>query len=227
VPLAGKTPRGGLLFDIDGTLAHTDPFHILAFNQMLAAFGQFVSDDDYMTKVMGRTNAAIMQDFFPDASEADHIARANEKERLFREIAAAHIAPMPGLMDLLDWAEDLGIPKAVVTNAPRDNAGLILGSLGIAHRFVALVLGDDLAHGKPHPLPYLTGAERIGVEARHCVAFEDSRSGVMSASRAGALTIGVRSSLDENTLVSAGAGWTIADFDAPELRRRIQNHVFT
>ena len=225
MPPASTRPKGGLLFDIDGTLAHTDAFHHIAFNRMLAPFGLAVSEAEYLVKVMGRANSAIMADFFPDASIAEHLERADHKEALFREIVRDHIQPMPGLMALLDWAEQLDIPKAVVTNAPRPNAQLILDALGISDRFGAIVIGDELEHGKPHPLPYLEGARRLGIDPASCVAFEDSRSGVTSAVRAGAHVFGITSSLPEAALIEAGAHAAITDFSGEELRAFIMNRT--
>lgn len=218
---AASSQPGGLLFDIDGTLAHTDAFHHIAFNQMLEPFGITISEAEYLVRVMGRTNAAIMADFFPDAGEAEHLARAEHKEALFRQNVRAHVVPMPGLMALLDWTEDNNIPKAVVTNAPRLNANLLLDALNLTHRFGAIVIGDELPHGKPHPLPYLEGASRLGLDASMCVAFEDSRSGVTSAARAGAYVFGITSSLPVDQLIAAGAHEGIADFSDARLRETI------
>lgn len=209
---------GGLLFDIDGTLAETDDFHHAAFNAMLAPFGQTIDRDSYNKQVMGRANPAIMADFFPGAGEAEHRARAKEKEAFFRESVAAHIRPAGGLLDLLDWAEGLGIVMALVTNAPRANAELIVGALGLMSRFGALVVGDEIAHGKPHPLPYLEGARRISVDPARSVAFEDSRSGIASARAAGAHVFGMATSLSTEDLIAAGAHATIRDFADPAVR---------
>lgn len=221
MPAASARFAGGLLFDIDGTLAHTDPFHLRAFNSMLAPFGISISEADYSSTVMGRTNAAIMADFFPDAPIAEHLARARLKEELFRDYVRADIHPLPGLMPLLDWAEEQEIPKAVVTNAPIENAMLILDGLGIRERFGAIVIGDELPHGKPHPLPYLTGASRLGVDPARSVAFEDSRSGITSARAAGAHVYGMRTSLDAESLMQAGAHATRDHFADLDLRQEI------
>ena len=100
--------------------------------------------------------------------------------------------PVPGLTALLDQADGAGVPMVAVTNAPRPNAELLLSGLGITHRFKAIVIGDELAHGKPHPLPYLEGLRLAGASADGAVAFEDSRSGIQSATAAGIATIGMR-----------------------------------
>ena len=98
-------------------------------------------------------------------------------------------------MALLARADRAGIPMVAVTNAPRLNAEMLLSGLGIMDRFKALVIGDELAHGKPHPMPYLEGLRVVSGVAAQSVAFEDSRSGVQSASAAGIATIGIRTSL--------------------------------
>jgi HAD superfamily hydrolase (TIGR01509 family) len=215
--------KGAILFDIDGTLAHTDPLHIRAFNIMLSSEGKAtISDAAYFQKVMGFANVAIFQNFFPEKSPADQKALADFKEATFRDLARTELQPMPGLMDLLDWADDLGIPMAAVTNAPTLNANLILEGIKVKHRFRTVVIGDELPRGKPDPLPYLVAGERLGVEVRHCVAFEDSRSGMQSASSAGACSIGMLSSLTEADLVKVGARFGVKDYTDARLRPLIR-----
>ncbi len=212
---------GALLFDIDGTLADTDPLHIRAFNQMLSTFGQGISADEYFSRVMGFSNAAIMRDFFPDKTVGEHKRLADEKEAAFRDLARYELHPVSGLMDLLDWADAQGIIMAAVTNAPAANADLILNGLGVRHRFRTIVIGDELPRGKPDPMPYLVAGERLGVEMAHCVAFEDSRSGVCSASAAGTYAIGMLSSLPEDELMKVGARFGIKDFTDIRIRSLI------
>jgi HAD superfamily hydrolase (TIGR01509 family) len=210
--------KGALLFDIDGTLADTDPLHIRAFNRMLAQFGRSIAPAAYFSRVMGFSNAAIMQDFFPEKSIAEHKALAEWKEASFRDLAKSELHPMPGLLALMDWAEAQGIPMAAVTNAPMLNAELILTSIDVKHRFRTIVIGDELPRGKPDPMPYLVAGERLGVACHDCVAFEDSRSGLQSASGAGAYAIGMLSSLPEDALIKAGARFGVKDFNDPRLK---------
>jgi beta-phosphoglucomutase len=217
--------RGALLFDIDGTLCDTDPLHIRAFNLMLAPFGLSVTPEEYLRRVMGFKNADILRDFFPEKSEAEHALLADRKEAAFRDLAKSELHPTPGLIDLMDWADSLAIPMTAVTNAPAENAELMLTGLGIKQRFRAIVIGDALPRGKPDPLPYLVAGERLGVDCRHCVAFEDSRSGMRSASGAGAFSIGVLSSLPEEELLKVGARFCVKDFTDARLRPLIRERL--
>ena len=74
------------------------------------------------------------------------------------------------------------------------------------------MLGEELANAKPHPLPYLTGLERLGAAAENSVAFEDSPSGLRSAKAAGLLTVGITTSLPPQRLLDEGADLAIADY---------------
>src|ERR1700760_2471489 len=146
-----------LLFDIDGTLADTDALHLEAFNTVFAPHGHVFDHGRFARELQGFANASIKQRFLPDVPPDRQTAIMNDKEAIFRRLAAEKIRPLPGLMALLDRADRAGVPMAAVTNAPRLNAELILNGLGITDRFKALVIADDLPHGKPHPLPYLEG----------------------------------------------------------------------
>jgi phosphoglycolate phosphatase len=94
---------------------------------------------------------------------------------------------------------------------------MLLSGLGIVHRFKALVIGDELPHGKPHPMPYLEGLRAVNAAPDQSLAFEDSRSGIQSASAAGIATIGIRTSLSHADMLAAGALTTASSFDDPEL----------
>jgi HAD superfamily hydrolase (TIGR01509 family) len=203
--------RPSLLFDLDGTLVHTDPVHMKAFNAMLEPFGRQVDEAFYKAHVMGRQNAAIMRDIFPDMPEAERTRLADAKEASFRSMAG-QLEPLEGLRDLLAAAERGGVACCVVTNAPRANASLMLGALGLGERFDVIVIGDEMEQAKPHPLPYLTGLSRLGSDAARSVAFEDSRSGVKAAHAAGLTVVGLATSLEEPELVAAGATLAAPNF---------------
>ena len=140
-----------------------------------------------------------------------------EKEAAFRNLVSGQIKPTTGLMTFLALADQASIPMVAVTNAPRLNAEMLLSGLGIMHRFKAVVIGDELPHGKPHPMPYLEGLRAVSAAPNLSVAFEDSRSGIKSASAAGIATVGIRTSLSHADMVEAGALLTAKTFDDPEL----------
>jgi HAD superfamily hydrolase (TIGR01509 family) len=218
--MSAETGRA-LLFDIDGTLADTDALHREAFNRVFGPRGHVVDDVRFKAELQGFSNASIGERFLPDETLQARAAVMDEKEAIFRELVAGQIAPLPGLMALLDRADDAGIPMVAVTNAPRLNAELLLSGLGITHRFKAIVIGDELPHGKPHPLPYREGLRLAGGRPQASLAFEDSRSGVQSAAAAGIATIGMRTTLGHDDLVAAGAVATARAYDDDDLMKLV------
>ncbi len=144
-----------LLFDIDGTLTDTDALHLEAFNQIFAPRGHVFDHARFTRELQGFSIASIKQRFLADEEPDRPTAIMEDKEAIFRTLAAEKIQPLPGLMSLLDRADRAQIPMAAITNAPRLNAEMMLSGLGITHRFKALVISDELPHGQPHPMPYL------------------------------------------------------------------------
>ncbi len=205
-------PGAALLFDIDGTLVESDPLHLQAFNSVFGPRGHHFDHARFSLELQGMANEAIAARFLPDEPRERQLEIMMGKEAAFRDLAAAGVEPVAGLSALLDWADANGVPMAAVTNAPRPNAELLLGSIGVTHRFRAIVIGDELAHGKPHPLPYLEGLRLLGADPAHCVAFEDSRTGVASATGAGIATIGMMTGLGEAALLGAGASLAVRDY---------------
>jgi beta-phosphoglucomutase len=200
-----------LIFDMDGTLADSDPVHLRAFAEFLAPFGVTVDEEVYRSTISGRTNALIFADLLPHHTPADHERFAAEKEAVFRRLAT-EMEPLAGLLDLLDWADAHGIGLGLVTNAPRANLDHTLDALEIASRFRVLICAEDVARGKPDPLPYLTALERLGVRPAEAVVFEDSVAGIRAAKAAGIATFGLLTGQSAQLLEHAGADATLPDF---------------
>jgi HAD superfamily hydrolase (TIGR01509 family) len=213
MPASGKA----LLFDIDGTLTDTDALHLEAFNEVLGPYGHTFDHARFTAELQGFSNASISERFLAGQPPERQTIIMAEKEQAFRKLVAGRIQPLPGLIALLAMADRANIPTVAVTNAPRLNAEMLLSGLGIADRFKVLIIGDELPHGKPHPMPYLEGLRAVGAAPKASVAFEDSRSGVQSASSAGIPTIGIRTSLNHDDMIAAGAVMTARAFDDPEL----------
>jgi beta-phosphoglucomutase len=213
-----------LIFDMDGTLADTDPVHIRAFVDFLAPFGITVDDEVYRTRITGRTNDRIFADLLPDRSADERRRLSEEKEALFRRMSP-DLAPLAGLVDLLDWAEARGLRIALVTNGPRANVVHTLDVLGIAERFAVTVAGEDVARGKPDPLPYRTALERLGLAPDEAIAFEDSPAGLKAAKAADLVTVGVLTGQTAEALTALGADLTVQDFTDAGLKRLLEERA--
>lgn len=216
--------RSSLLFDLDGTLVHTDHVHFVAFNAMLAEFGRSVDQATYNREIAGFANADIMARLFPELSRSEHQRIADSKEARFRDLAET-LMPQPGLLDLISAADAQDIPRAVVTNAPRENAELMLRAIGLSHGWTTIVLAEELPRAKPDPLPYSHALDVIGAAAQRSVAFEDSRSGVRAAAAAGLPVVGMTTTQDEATLMNEGAVFGALDFTDQQLLNLVRERT--
>lgn len=115
------------------------------------------------------------------------VARELVAERLLDGMAermGAGVALVPGAKELLVEAGEAGVPVVLVTSTIRRLADLAIDAIGRGY-FVETVAGDEVAHNKPHPEPYLKAARLIGVDPARCVVLEDSPTGVASGEAAG------------------------------------------
>lgn len=205
-----------ILFDLDGTLANTDPLHYQTWEEILQNYGIDMDRQFYKTHISGRLNSAIVADLLPALSKEAGEQLANGKESRFREIAL-NLQPLAGLLDILAWIEERELKTAVVTNAPGQNARFMLEVLQLSDRFDTVVLAEEAIAGKPDPAPYELALSRLGVCASEAIAFEDSASGIKAAVAASLYTIGVASTHDPEMLFQAGATRVISDFTNREL----------
>jgi HAD superfamily hydrolase (TIGR01509 family) len=114
-----------------------------------------------------------------------------ESEEIFIALLDGRLAPMPGLMDLLDALEAAEIPKAVGTSSSRRLVDVLLSRFDLGHRFRFILTADDVVHGKPDPEIYLTAAERFGVPPDRMLVLEDSHTGCRAAAAAGTIVVAV------------------------------------
>jgi beta-phosphoglucomutase-like phosphatase (HAD superfamily) len=174
---------------MDGTLIDTEPYWMEAEEDLASRFGVEWTDEDGLSMVGNSLDmsAQFLIDRGVRLSQDDIIstmvAQVSDRARIH----------MPWLQDsraLLDELVAAGVPCALVTMSIGALVDVFVDAAGDV--FSAVVKGDDVRHGKPHPEAYLMAAERLGVDANRCVAIEDSPAGARSAHASGAVTIAVR-----------------------------------
>ena len=205
-----------ILFDLDGTLANTDPIHFTLWQNILKDYDIQLDQEFYQKNISGNTNAQVVAKILPQLSAQEGEQMGIDKEAMYRQQAKT-LSPTPGLERLIKLTEEIPLKRAVVTNAPRENAEHMLEALQLIETFPIVVVSDDAPPGKPDPAPYKLGLERVGVPSNKAIAFEDSTTGIRSAVAAGIYTIGVASTHNPELLVAAGANMVIKDFNDPQL----------
>jgi mannitol-1-/sugar-/sorbitol-6-phosphatase len=185
-----------LLFDMDGVLIDSTPAVARVWSRWAVEHG--FDPGEVVARAHGRPSLTTVRDYLPNA---DHEAENREVER--REIEDLDgVVPLPGALDLL---ASLPLDRwTIVTSCTRRLAEVRIRAAGLPLP-KKLITSNDIAHGKPHPEPYLKGASILGFRPAECIVVEDAPAGVRSGKAAGAKVIAVRTTAPDSRLREAGA----------------------
>lgn len=203
-----------VLWDMDGTIVDTEPYWMSAETALVESFGGVWTHADGLSLVGSSMfhSARALQSRGVDLPEQEIIDHLSA--RVGAQLLEA-VPWRPGARELLVALREWGIPTALVTMSIRSLAELVVSAIPF-DAFDAIVSGDDVENGKPHPEAYLLGASTLGVDITRCVAIEDSEPGLASAVASGAVSIGVPHVIalhsgDTHTLWETLEGRTVAD----------------
>ena len=198
-----------VLFDMDGVLFNSMPYHAEAWNTVMTRHGLELSREEaYLHE--GRTGAATInivynRQYGSDAPQELIDEIYAEKCRIFGSFPEPD--PMPGAYELLQDIKAQGITPVLVTGSGQRS---LLDRL--AHHYPGIfapermVTAFDVKYGKPNPEPYLMGLKKAGVQAHEALVVENAPLGVQAGVAAGIFTVAVNTGpLDGQVLLDAGA----------------------
>lgn len=190
-----------VLLDMDGLLIDSERLIRDAMAATMAEMGFAMHDSDY-AELIGRpeaASAALMRARFGAGLDYDAV-RAGVGVRIAADWGQRR--PLkPGAAALIAQLDAARIPRALVTSTDSAAACAYMRHAGLLDGFAAIIGGDDVANGKPHPEPYLTAAALLGIAPQAALALEDSHNGVISAHAAGVPVIMVPDLLPATTTV--------------------------
>lgn len=180
-----------VVFDLDGLMFNTEQVYQLVATELLGRRGKAFSLELHHA-MMGRPardGLKIMIDWCQLTETMEELA--TESSDIFVTMLDSHVAPMPGLVELLDALEAQAIPKAVATSSGRSWVLDLLGRFGFEGRFEFYLCAEDVTHGKPHPEIYQKAAARLGRAPHEVLVLEDSQTGFQAAYAAGTIAVAV------------------------------------
>ena len=180
-----------VLWDLDGTLIDTEPYWIRCEHELVASFGGVWTDADAKS-IVGSDLLAAAEVI--RARGGVPLKPQEIVDRLVDGVIAQlrqHIPWRPGARELLATLRLRGVPCALVTMSWSRLTDEVLPHLPPGS-FQAVITGDMVMNGKPHPEPYRRAAEELRVDPLSCVAIEDSPTGVRSAEAAGCVVVAVQ-----------------------------------
>ncbi len=207
-----ESAADAFIFDMDGVLCDTIPFHVDAWHAFARSIGKDFADSDILSW-MGADNRHYLAHLIGREPTAEEVADCiSRKEAMFREAARGRLAPPCGLVEFLSLLESRGARCAVATGGPPDNVSFILGTLGIERFFRTVVDSSMIARCKPAPDCFLEAARRLGASPDECTVFEDAVNGIKAAGAAGMRSVAVTGTNTRETLADAGADAVIDSF---------------
>jgi beta-phosphoglucomutase len=207
-PTQPDWPRDGLaaiLFDLDGVILDSMPWHIRAWREIFAGLGVEV-EEEFLYLNEGAIEASHLEEMVAAlgvAREPGWLARLLPRQaELFQAKYAGRVKPFADAPPVLDRFGRSGLRLALVTSSRRAVVERCLPA-GLLARFEVLISGDEVRQGKPHPEPYLTGLARLGLEPALAVAVENAPAGISSARAAGLTCLALATTLSPRHLGGA------------------------
>lgn len=204
-----ETRLKAVLFDMDGVLYNSMPYHAEAWHKVMQAHGFNLSREEaYLHE--GRTGAGTIN--IVSQRQLGREATSEEIESIYQEKSEEfnrfpEPEPMPGAWELLQKIKASGLTPMVVTGSgQRSLLDRLEQNFPGMFRRELMVTAFDVKHGKPNPEPYLIALEKGGFKANEAVVIENAPLGVQAGVAAGIFTIAVNTGpLDDKVLLDEGA----------------------
>lgn len=206
-----------VIFDFDGVIVDTEPFHHRAFMEVLRPLGISCSWPEYLEQYAGFDDRDAFRSFFCNAGKSLNKGTLKDllaaKAQAFAQIVAGGVTPYPGVLGLIrTLAYDL--PLGLCSGAVRSDILPILAQLGLENDFRAIVTADDVPVSKPDPACYRLTLQKLGCLApdlcsciNGCLAIEDTPTGITAARGAGLSVLAVTNNYPAERL--RGEGCTV------------------
>jgi beta-phosphoglucomutase len=207
-----------ILFDLDGTLADTEPIHFAAFNEVLRSEGITISREEYFSRLIGYNDhdcfAAVLsensRDHSKDASEPHLRKLIARKAATYQDMIRDRDVMYPGAVDFVRECA-ARFPLMIVTGTLRIEAEMILRRANLRELFVDIIAAEDVERGKPEPDGFIAALGRLGfllrlrppIDPAQALAIEDTAAGIEAARRAGMRVLALTQTSDKADLAGA------------------------
>ena len=179
-----------VVFDMDGLMLDSERAIIACLAEAARERGHDLPEMLWLSMV-GHSEAVCRHLLDEAVGELERAQVLQRSHALYDAVVAAGVPHRPGIVEMLDFLQARGIPRAVATSTRRPLALKKLEAAGLLPRFDAICTSSDVEHPKPAPDIYQLAASRLGVPPENCTAIEDSEMGVRAANAAGMAVIQV------------------------------------
>jgi beta-phosphoglucomutase len=192
----------GIVFDLDGTLADTEPLHIDTWLVVLNELG-LKMDESWMHQWIGLSDRLVSEHVCTHYLKSQSVENLQHiKQQSYRKRATSEVKLFDQVEDYLLELSQL-VPIALATNSSKEDVSAVFHATNLQKFLKVIVTANDVSFLKPNPEPYQTAATLLGINPSFCIALEDSPAGITSANKAGIFAIGVENSHPSDKLQEA------------------------
>ena len=186
-----------MIFDLDGTLAHTLPQLSLAVRKVAQEMGLPLPNDQTMSQFVGNGVTMLLGRVIMGRHDIDLAQVPQEKmqearalfNRFYQEGLSRDFVVYPGVVEGLTYFHSCGIKLGVVTNKPNIFAQPLLGFMGLKPFFAQILGGEVLKERKPDPTPVLYVLDKMGADPQQSLMVGDSINDVKAGQNAHMVTV--------------------------------------
>lgn len=192
-----------VIFDMDGVVVDSMPYHINSWKEALSTIDMVVSDlEIYLME--GMTGRETMEVFVKRSSRSIPNETSenviNLKRKIFNDIFTVKL--IQGIKDFLFKLKQRQYNLALVTGTRLEVVKKVL-EMGLNDIFEVIITGEMVEKGKPDPEPYLKAVNKLNVKKEDCIVIENAPAGITSAKSAGLICFAVQTSLPKEYLKDA------------------------
>lgn len=193
----------GAIFDMDGVIVNTVPLHFKAWKKMFGEYGKKFTFLDYRMKVDGIPRSSGARAVLTGLSKEELEKAAEKKQRYFLEFLKKEgVKVYKDTVDLVKRLKGNNVKTAVISSSK--NCRYVLKKVKLTGLFDAIITGNDVKKGKPHPDIFLLAAARLRLKPKECIVFEDAVLGIKAAGRAKMRSVGIDRYNNPGKLKQAG-----------------------
>ena len=202
----------GVIFDMDGTIVDSLPFHYKAW-KIFFNENKVENFSEKLKDYKGGGTLDLMNAVYGDKySRKELKIMTDDKEIIFREIYKNNVVPIMGFMEMFELIKSKNILVGIASNAIRKNVEMILSELKIYEKFDSIICGDEVKKGKPDPEMFNETVKRFNLKKEECLIFEDSVEGILAAVNSKVDVVGITSSTSKKVLSNKGCKITIDNY---------------
>ena len=204
--------KKGIIFDMDGTIVDSLPYHYKAW-KIFFKENKVENFSERLKDYKGGGTLDLLTAVYGDKYSTKELKiMTDDKEIIFREIYKNNVVPIMGFMDMFELIKSKKILVGIASNAIRKNVKMILSELKIYEKFDSIICGDEVRKGKPDPEMFNETVDRFNLKKEECLIFEDSAEGVSAAVNSRVDVVGITSSTSEKILIEKGCNKTIDNY---------------